>query len=176
MAYFKASCTLTRHSFNLFLFTLCMLSKKLTEAKFLVCVATLTNQVYFDSGINTAHSSCTVALIPPWQWLTGVCRANGNSVMGHMGVPPSCHVHLPMSPLWLRWRWQKQSGACQSNRKGITHCRTHPDGFPLPDRNNPLTLSLSAPPVSSSAVINLPNFQYAMRLPLVPTPLTGDSH
>lgn len=62
---------------------------------------------------------------------------SAKSDMRHMGVPPSCHVHPPMSLLWLRWRWQEQSGACQSNRKRITRSlppslsRRHTDSFSL---------------------------------------------
>lgn len=60
-----------------------------------------------------------------------------------MGVPPSCHVHLPMSPLWLRCRWQEQSGACQSNRKRLALSHAH--RFPLSYSTNRQTHSLSTP-------------------------------
>lgn len=56
---------------------------------------------------------------------------SAKSDMRHMGVPPSCHVCLPMSPLWLKWRWQDQSGACQSNRKRRTHSLTDRDSLSL---------------------------------------------
>lgn len=103
------------------------------------------------------------------------------SDMRHMGVPPSCHVHLPMSPLWLRWRWQEQSGACQSNRKRLTHTlslshtHTHRQLPSLLQEQPSYTLAVN-PPLSVSAVINFPDFQWAGELPLAPTSLTGDSH
>lgn len=102
-----------------------------------------------------------------------------------MGVPPSCHVHLPMSPLWLRWRWQEQSGACQSNRKKLarlhpgspslslsqTHTHSHKHAGILQEKQ---TLAVG-PPGSVSAVINFLDFQRSGSFPSLPLPHTGDS-
>lgn len=121
------------------------------------------------------HSSCTVALAPTPTVIDRCLHSHtGNSDTRHMGVPPSCHVHLPMSPLWLRWRWQEQSGACQSHRKRLTH--THRRLPSLLQEQASYTLAVN-PPVSMSAVINFPDFQCAGELPLVPAPsqVTGGS-
>ena len=122
----------------------------------LVRFATPESQAHTDTHTHTLQLYCSSRPAP-----TVIDRClqshSAKSDMRHMGVPPSCHVHLPMSLLWLRWRWQEQSGACQSDRNSLAPT----DSFPLPYRNNSHTLSLSTPWCCVSAVINFPDFQWA---------------
>lgn len=92
---------------------------------------------------------------------------SAKSDMRHMGVPPSCHVCLPMSPLWLRWRWQEQSGACQSYRKRLTLSLSLIQLPSLLQEQPTYTLAVDLP-LGVSAVINFPDFQWAGELPFPP--------
>lgn len=139
------------------------------------------SQVFISSSLfqmfKQVHSSCTVALIPPWQWLTGVCRATGKSDTRHMGVPPSCHVSLHMGPLWPRWRWQEQRGPCHRLRKRITYFHTRNPNLQEQSTN---TLAVGPSPSTPPWVCQLSSTYQTSSVPgsfpFVPTPLTGDSH
>lgn len=105
-----------------------------------------------------------------------------------MGVPPSCHVHLPMSLLWLRWRWQEQSGARQSNRKKLarshpgspslslalsqSHTHSHKHTGILQEKQ---TLSLSAPRGVCQLSLTSSTSREVGSFPSLPLPHTGDS-
>lgn len=105
----------------------------------------------------------------------------------HMGVPPSCHVHLPMRPLWLRWRWQEQSGACQNNRKRLTHTLAHSHSLSHThlEHTQTASLSLTGTTLIHSCCQSPTECVSCHWLPRLPVsrgasprthPLTGDSH
>lgn len=107
---------------------------------------------------------------------------SAKSDMRHMGVPPSCHVHLPMRPLWLRWRWQEQSGACQNNRKRRTHTLAHSHshlehtGTASLSHGTTLIHSHCQSPTECVGCHWLPRLPVSGGASPCTHPLTGDSH
>lgn len=132
----------------------------------LVCFATPESQTH-------THSSCTVALVLPWQWLTGVCRATLQSQTWDIweSRPPVMST-FP----WVLCGW---GGGGRSSQELVraTGTPSHPQTASLSLTGTTHIHSRCRPPgVVCQLSLTSQTSSEQGELPLAPAPLTGDSH